>query len=296
MAESGDAGLVTLAARAKINVCLDVLERRADGYHNVDMVLQSIALADRVDIEPWSSIELEGDLGGTPAGSDNLALRAARLLAERAGCPLGARITLRKTIPVAAGLAGGSADAAAVLSGLNHLWGLEIPDSELEVLGASLGSDVPFCIRGGAARATGTGTVLEFANGSPTFLVALFCPAIPVSTAEVYHGLELNGMTVHPNVGQVWHSWATSDLGAVQAVFGNVLESVTLRMHPDLARYKREMSAAGGAPVLMSGSGPSLFCIVPTMDAARRVLDVTRSWPGRSFLTHTVSRGISPWR
>lgn len=288
--------MVALAARAKINVCLDVLERRADGYHNVDMVLQSIALADRVELEHWPSIELDGDLGGTPAGPDNLALRAAHLLAERAGRQLGARITLRKTIPVAAGLAGGSADAAAVLSGLNHLWELEFPESELEVLGASLGSDVPFCIRGGAARATGTGTELEFAHDSPAFFVALFCPDIPVSTADVYHRLELNESTIHPNVGQVWHNWAMSDLAAVQAGFGNVLESVTLRLHPDLARYKREMSVAACAPALMSGSGPSLFCIVPTIDAARRALDVTHSWPGRSFLTQTVPGGISPWR
>jgi 4-diphosphocytidyl-2-C-methyl-D-erythritol kinase len=174
--------LLVLKARAKINLALDVLFRRPDGYHEVAMVMQSVALADRVTLEADSAISVAATAAELECGPSNLAYRAAALLRERCGVDCGVRITLEKNIPLAAGLAGGSADAAAVLRGLNRLWGLGLKLAELENIGAALGSDVPFCLRGGTALATGRGEALAPLPPLPSVWVVLAKPPVAVST------------------------------------------------------------------------------------------------------------------
>lgn len=284
--------MLTLRARAKLNIALDVLGRRTDGYHDVDMVMQSIDLADCIGLEPSERLELSGELAGTPEGPGNLVWRAVRAMQQRvSGCP-GVRITLYKRIPVAAGLGGGSADAAAVLVGLNQLWNAGLTEETLEDIGATVGSDVPFCIRGGLARATGTGTTLRQSAAFSAFYILLFCPDIPVSTADVYHALDLEKVRRHPDMESVWHAWQAGDLDKVRARWGNVLEMPAFQMHPELESYHRRLLEVAGTDVRMSGSGPSLFCIVEDESRGRVILQALSDWPGRSYLVKTADRGV----
>lgn len=300
--------LIVLSAHAKVNLCLDVIKRRPDGYHEVDMILQSISLADEVMLEQSSNIELCGALAGTPCGPENLVWKAAMLLVPLAGergrddgkvrgcnrnTRRGVRITLNKKIPTAAGLGGGSADAAAVLVGLNQLWDLSLSLPELEALGAKLGADVPFCISGGCARARGIGTELAFLQGRPSLLnLVLFTPHIPVSTAAVYSNLNLGHCAWHPDVASVWEGCRHSDTNMITGHWGNVLQPVTFSMHPELARFKDRFENLAGTPVIMSGSGPSLFTIQPDASAAQNLTEQMRDWPGQVFAVTTFPCGV----
>lgn len=305
----GGMQLLVLSAHAKVNLCLDVLKRRPDGYHEVDMILQSIDLADEVMLEQigFESIELGGALAGTPCGPENLVWKAAMLLASHAeacgrgggGGRRGVRITLNKKIPTAAGLGGGSADAAAVLAGLNQLWNLSLSLSELEALSAKLGADVPFCISGGCARARGIGTELTFLpgaggsqQGAPPLNLVLFTPHIPVSTAAVYHNLNLDHCAWHPKVASVWEGCRLSDINLITGHWGNVLQPVTFNMHPELERLKNRFESLAGTPVIMSGSGPSLFTIQPDVTAAQNLAAQMRDWPGQVFAVKTFPCGV----
>lgn len=311
--------LIVLSAHAKVNLCLDVLKRRPDGYHEVDMILQSIDLADEVILEQSgiNGIELSGALAGTPCGPENLVWKAAVLLAPLAAerephaIQRGVRITLNKKIPTAAGLGGGSADAAAVLVGLNHLWNLSLSIPELEALGAKLGADVPFCISGGCARARGIGTELTFLQGSPQqqpggqnapqdsegslpLNLVLFTPRIPVSTAAVYRNLNLHDCARHPDVISVWEGCRLSDINIITGHWGNVLQPVTFNMHPELAWLKDRFEILAGTPVIMSGSGPSLFTVQPDAVAAQNLTDQMQiqDWPGQVFTVTTFPCGV----
>lgn len=284
--------MLTVQARAKINIALDVLRRRPDGYHDVDMIMQSIDLVDQISLEPSEGMRLEGDLKETPAGPDNLVWKAAEAMRDLAPGRPGVRITLKKGIPVAAGLGGGSADAAAVIAGLNRVWDLGLTDDRLQQIGGTLGADVPFCIRGGAARANGIGTELEYSPGTAGLFVILFHPLVAVSTAQVYQALRLGEATKHPDIDAVWRRWQEGDLSGVMSGWGNVLENVTFSMHPDLADYKRRLAETAKTEALMSGSGPTLFCLTRSEGDAVRVGNTLREWPGETFVVHTVSDGL----
>ena len=248
-------------APAKINLLLDVLYKRPDGYHEVEMVMTMIDLADFLEFEPLprDTIVISSQVGHIPLDEKNLAFQAAKLLKERYNVKTGVHIHIDKRIPVAAGLAGGSSDAAATLRGLNRLWNLGIPTEELKALAAELGSDVPFCVAGGTAIARGRGERLEPIEPPPPCWVVLAKPPIHVSTQDVYGRLNVNEIAEHPSLSDMRGAIREGDFRGICGALGNVLEKVTSKMHPEVGRIKESMLKLGAEGVLMSGSGPTVF-------------------------------------
>jgi 4-diphosphocytidyl-2-C-methyl-D-erythritol kinase len=267
-------------APAKINLLLDVLRKREDGYHEVQMVMTMVDLADRLELEEIQGdrIVLSTEAGFIPTDEKNLAFQAARLLKERCGVTKGVYIRLNKRIPVAAGLAGGSSDAAAALRGLNRLWGLGLSLKELEDLGAELGSDVPFCVRGGTALATGRGEKLESVPPPPQCWVILAKPPINVSTADVYGKLRVDEIAEHPSLDNMLKALRDSSFPGVCSALGNVMETVTLRAYPEVLQIKECMAKLGADGVLMSGSGPTVFGLVSKESKAARIYNGLRGF------------------
>lgn len=251
-------------APAKINLLLDVLRKRDDGYHEVEMIMTMVDLADRLEMEelPRDTIIISSQVGYIPLDEKNLAFQAARLIKDRYDVRKGVYIHLDKKIPVAAGLAGGSSDAAATLRGLNRLWDLNISEDELCELGAELGSDVPFCVKGGTAIARGRGEKLEHIDPPPQCWVVLAKPPINVSTADVYGRLRANELKHHPSIPGMREALAKGSFQDMCAGLGNVLETVTLDLHPEVLQLKESMLRLGADGVLMSGSGPTVFGLV----------------------------------
>jgi 4-diphosphocytidyl-2-C-methyl-D-erythritol kinase len=271
-------------APAKINLSLDVLHKRPDGYHEVKMVMTTIDLADRVELVPLSSdtIQIVSHNRFVPDDHRNLAYQAAKLLKERFNIRNGVAISITKTIPVAAGLAGGSSDAAATLRGLNKLWNLGLTLDELAELGAEIGSDVSFCVYGGTAIATGRGEKIEHIPAPPPCWVILAKPTIGVSTAEVYRNLKLNSIN-HPDVDGMIKAIKNQDYERICSLVGNVLEEVTLKMHPEVAHIKEQMKRFGADAVLMSGSGPTVFGLVQHDSRLHRIYNGLRGFCDQVF-------------
>ncbi|MBF7082674.1 4-(cytidine 5'-diphospho)-2-C-methyl-D-erythritol kinase [Desulfallas sp. Bu1-1] len=261
--------MMRIKARAKINLALDVLGTRPDGYHELETIMQTLALHDVVEITPAAEIELVVEGADLPPGPENLAFRAAELLRRRVGYRGGAGIKLTKRIPLAAGLAGGSADAAAVLRGLNEFWGLGLKLDELVALGAELGSDVPFCLRGGTALARGRGEVIYPLPDLPALGVVLVKPPFGVSTAGVYRLFDDIAGPNRPDCRGMLEAVHRGDVGGVISRLGNVLEAVTLSLHPVIGEIKKDLAAAGALGVLMSGSGPTVFGLFPEYRSAQ---------------------------
>ncbi|WP_088549973.1 4-(cytidine 5'-diphospho)-2-C-methyl-D-erythritol kinase [Paenibacillus aquistagni] len=267
-------------APAKINLMLDVLRKREDGYHEVEMVMTMVDLADRLEMEelPRDTIIISSQAGYIPLDEKNLAFQAAKLIKERYQVKQGVYIHLDKKIPVAAGLAGGSSDAAAALRGLNRLWGLNIPESELLTLGAELGSDVPFCVTGGTAIATGRGEKLEHIINPPQCWVVLAKPPINVSTADVYGRLRANEIKAHPSASAMKEAIEAQSFTDICDHLGNVLEDVTLPLHPEVQQLKEAMIRLGADGVLMSGSGPTVFGLVSKESKIARIYNGLRGF------------------
>ncbi|OXS54707.1 4-(cytidine 5'-diphospho)-2-C-methyl-D-erythritol kinase [Cohnella sp. CIP 111063] len=267
-------------APAKINLVLDVLRKREDGFHEVEMIMTMVDLADRLEMEELhrDQIVLSSQAGFIPLDEKNLAFQAARLIKERYGVRRGVYIHLDKQIPVAAGLAGGSSDAAATLKGLNRLWNLELPTEELEELGAELGSDVPFCIRGGTALARGRGEKLETVSPPPQCWVILAKPPINVSTADVYGKFRVNEVKEHPSIPRMLDALSRQSFQDMCASLGNVLENVTLNRYPEVRQIKDCMVKSGADGVLMSGSGPTVFGLVSKEVKVARVYNALRGF------------------
>lgn len=254
--------MIEMRCPAKINLVLDVLRRREDGYHEVRMVMQEIGLYDTLTLSSeGKGIALSCDREGLPVGEDNLIVRAAKLFFQAAALPAQANIQLQKRIPVGAGLAGGSTDAAGTLLGLNELYGGVLPFEKLMELGSRLGADVPFCLRKGCALAEGIGTDLTELPLPPPHILVLAKPPFSVSTAEVYGGLRLNSRTAHPDVTKVIAGLRQGNWDMIIANAGNVLEEVTAELHPQIREYEEILRASGAAYACMSGSGPSVFGI-----------------------------------
>ncbi len=251
-------------APAKINLLLDVLSKRNDGYHEVEMIMTMVDLADRLEMEPLArdTIIISSQAGYIPLDEKNLAFQAARLMKERYGVKQGVYIHLDKKIPVAAGLAGGSSDAAATLRGLNRLWKLNLPEEELCTLGAELGSDVPFCVTGGTAIARGRGEKLEPISYPPQCWVVLAKPPINVSTADIYGKFRVADIKEHPSILRMNQMLEQGSFHGMCNELGNVLEQVTLSMYPEVRQLKESMIRLGADGVLMSGSGPTVFGLV----------------------------------
>jgi 4-diphosphocytidyl-2-C-methyl-D-erythritol kinase len=250
-------------APAKINLTLDVLHKRPDGFHEVEMIMTTVDLADRIWIRPTDNgrIIIKTSERFVPNDRKNLAYQAAELLQRRYGIKEGVEITLEKSIPVAAGLAGGSSDAAATLRGLNRLWNLGVKADELATLGSEIGSDVSFCVHGGTALATGRGETIKGLPVPPNCWVILAKPAISVSTADIYGNLDLSAVR-HPNTAEMIEALEAGDYDKMCKSVGNVLEKVTMDLHPQVVILKEQMKRFGADAVLMSGSGPTVFGLV----------------------------------
>lgn len=268
-----------MKAPAKINLSLDVLHKRSDGYHEVNMVMTTIDLADRVELTDLYSdtIQIISHNRFVPDDERNLAYQAAKLLKEKLGVRRGVAISITKHVPVAAGLAGGSSDAAATLRGLNKLWGLGLSLDELAEIGAEIGSDVPFCVYGGTAVARGRGEKIEHIPAPPPCWVILAKPTIGVSTADVYRNLQLQSVH-HPDVDGMVAAIKEKNYEKICALAGNVLESVTLNMHPEVAQIKEQMKRFGADVSLMSGSGPTVFGLVQHDSRLQRVYNGLRGF------------------
>jgi len=264
---------VRVKAYAKINLTLDVLHKRPDGFHEVEMIMQAVELADILHIEEQARDEISilSNMTYLPCDHRNLACQAAMLLKKTYQITTGIKINLEKNIPMSAGLAGGSTDAAGVLLGLNQLWGLGLSLEELEKLAAKLGSDVPFCLRGGTMLATGRGEILEPLSPLPTCYVVLAKPRISVSTAWVYGKYRDAIVTEHPDTLAVQAALAQGDLTGVAQRVSNVLESVTISEYPQLENLKSAMMQHGAMASLMSGSGPTVFGLVKDRQTAEYI-------------------------
>ena len=266
---SGSARRLVLRAAAKVNLTLEVLGKRADGYHEIATVMQAVDLSDRITLDVADDLELRSSSGDVPTDSRNLALRAAVALKEAAGAPGGVRIVLDKRIPVAAGLGGGSSDAAAVLIGLNRLWRLRWPHARLDELAATLGSDVPFFLRGGAALATGRGEQVKPLRGRSIALV-LVNPKFPASTAEMYGRLTpamySDGDATKRLAGSLGRSSAR-----VAASLYNGMEAAATGVFPQIDQMRAALLAAGALGALMSGSGPTVFGVARSYEQARQI-------------------------
>lgn len=266
-------------APAKINLTLDVLYKRPDHYHEVEMIMTTVDLADRIGLEPRADglIKIASTDNFVPDDQRNFAYQAAELLKNTYGISEGVTITIEKEIPIAAGLAGGSSDAAATLRGLNELWELNLTLDELAVLGAKIGSDVSFCVYGGTALATGRGEIIEELPAPPTSWVVLAKPKIGVSTADVYGGLKIEGLK-HPNTKQMITAIENNDYDLMCESVGNVLETVTFKLHPEVVMLKEQMHRFGADAVLMSGSGPTVFGLVESEARVSRIYNGLRGF------------------
>ncbi|MBQ6712403.1 MAG: 4-(cytidine 5'-diphospho)-2-C-methyl-D-erythritol kinase, partial [Selenomonadales bacterium] len=220
--------MITKYAKAKVNLTLDILGKRDDGYHEVEMIMQSIDLADIVTLEDAEDIIVETDLAELADDRTNLAYRAAELLRDTYGEGRGAHIRIEKKIPLAAGLAGGSSDAAAVLLGLNELWKLGLDIDKLTALGARLGSDVPFCMIGGTMLAKGRGEVLARVPSLGAYPLVLVKPPLGVSTAAAYGGYRAENVETHPTADRMIRAIESGNITRVYEAMGNVLETVTI--------------------------------------------------------------------
>lgn len=279
-----------IECHAKVNLTLDVLGRRPDGYHEIRSVMVPVSLHDRLVLEPAEEeIVLESRPPATDRLEENLAYRAAALLREATGCSRGAVIRLQKTIPVAAGLAGGSTDAAGVLTGLNRLWGTGLSDGELADLAIRLGSDVPFFIWSRPARVEGIGErVTPLPVAGPLWMVVA-TPDVPKSTGQVYRWFdELADVGPRPDAGAMEAALARGDAAAVGRALCNVFEQVMLPRHPEIARLKEAMLAAGALGAVMSGAGPSVLGVVPDREAGGRLLERIRALSRDAWVVRTL--------
>ena len=262
---------IELKALAKINLGLDVLGRRENGYHDVRMVMQSIYLYDEVRIEKAEPEEISviSNLSFLPTGEGNIAYKAAKLLKDEFQIKEGIKITLNKHIPVAAGLAGGSSNAAAVLFGMNRMFWLGLSQKELMERGVKLGADVPYCIMRGTVLAEGIGEELSVLPPMPKCTVLIAKPPVSVSTKVVYEALDSGNIVKHPDIDGIIEGLQNRDLRQVAASMGNVLEDVTIPMHPVIEDIKNEMKVCGALNAMMSGSGPTVFGLFESRAAAR---------------------------
>lgn len=269
-----------LKAYGKINLALDVLRRREDGYHDVRMIMQTVGIYDQVELQlkEEPGITVETNLSYLPVNENNLVYQAADLLMKEFHTDQGLHISLRKFLPVAAGMAGGSSDAAAVLFGVNKLFQLGLSRKELMERGVKIGADVPYCILRGTALSEGIGEKLTPLPPMPQCQVVIAKPGISVSTRYVYENLHANELRPeqHPDIDGMVEAIRKQDLEQVAGKFGNVLELVTARKYPVIQEIKDVMREKGAVNALMSGSGPTVFGLFPDPKAAQAAYEELR--------------------
>lgn len=273
---------MNLKALAKINLSLDVVRRREDGYHEVRMIMQTINLYDKISIKKSATpgIQMTTNSSFLPTDENNLVYKAAKLLMEEFKIEEGVEIHLQKFIPVAAGMAGGSSDAAAVLYGVNKLFNLKLSKKALMERGVKIGADVPYCIMRGTALAEGIGEKLTPLNPAPQCFVLIAKPNISVSTKFVYDNLHANELKEHPDIDGMIDAINEKNLSAVAEKMGNVLETVTIKEYPVIEEIKDIMKEQGAVNAMMSGSGPTVFGLFETKEKAEEAYSALKDKPG----------------
>lgn len=256
---------IRLKARAKINLGLDVLGKREDGYHEVRMVMQTIGIYDRLILTkiPEEEIRITSNLAFLPVNENNLIYKAIKLLKDEYRFPGGISVDLNKFIPVAAGMAGGSTDAASTMFGVNRLFGLNLSMGKMMELGVRLGADVPYCVMRGTALAEGIGEKLTRITPVPHMWILIAKPQINVSTRLVYEQLDMGGIQKHPDIDGIIRAIEAQDVVRIAQSMGNVLENVTVPLYPVIETIKQDMLSHGAINAMMSGSGPTVFGIFP---------------------------------
>ena len=277
---------IWINAPAKINIGLDVLRRREDGYHEVKMIMQSIRLFDRLTLTKSDTpgIRLTTNLRFLPVNEDNLVYKSAKLLMDEFHIEGGLDIQLDKRIPVAAGMAGGSTDAASCMLAMNDLYELGLSKNQLMKRGVTLGADIPYCILKGTALSEGIGEKLSTIPKTPDCYILIAKPNIHVSTKFVYTNLVLDETTNHPDIDRMIMAMKNRDLHDLCAHMGNVLETVTIPAHPEIAEIKKCMMEHGALGSLMSGSGPTVFGIFDDLDKAKFAKEKCRELPYKCFV------------
>ncbi|RGT14665.1 4-(cytidine 5'-diphospho)-2-C-methyl-D-erythritol kinase [Agathobacter rectalis] len=270
---------ISLKALAKINLGLDVVRRREDGYHEVRMIMQTIYLYDRLDIKRTQEpgIQIQTNLSFLPVNENNLIYKAAKLLMDEFSITDGISVKLDKRIPVAAGMAGGSTDAAAMLFGMNRLFSLGLTKRQLMERGVQIGADVPYCIMRGTALAEGIGEALSPLPPMVKCPVLIAKPSISVSTKFVYQNLKLDDTTIHPDIDRLIDDIKAKNLHDIAAHMGNVLETVTIPNYPVIDEIKKHMLSNGAVGAMMSGSGPTVFGLFDDEDTAKKAYKAMRS-------------------
>lgn len=285
--------MVTVKANAKINLTLDILSKRLDGYHEVEMVMQSVGLFDTIRMErQQTGISLQIDTKELLADETNLAWKAARLFLDVYKIQEGVFIEIEKRIPIAAGLAGGSADAAGVLIGMNILFGKRLTAEDLCALGEQIGSDIPFCIEGGTMLATGRGEILQRLPNLPPLFVVLAKPPVSVSTAWAYRNYDETGALYHPDTKKMIAALSEGCVDHIASCLANVLEEVTKKEYTIIEAYKHVFMENGAIASLMSGSGPTVFALTKTKtDADYAAAALARNYPDAAvFVVSTAGR------
>ncbi len=269
---------IRLKAMGKINLGLDVLRKREDGYHDLRMIMQTVRLHDKLTLTKTRAkgIRVATNLSFLPVDENNLVYKAAKLLLDEFAQEEGLYIKLEKHIPVAAGMAGGSSDAAAVMVGVNRLFGLGLSMQELCERGVKIGADVPYCVMRGTALAEGIGEVLTPLPAMPACRILIAKPKIHVSTKAVYKALRADEIAVHPDIDGQIKAIEEGDLEKICALMGNVLEDVTIPEHPEIAALKEIMIRGGALGSMMSGSGPTVFGIFDDERKAEETCEVLR--------------------
>ncbi len=270
---------IKLKARAKINLTLDVTGKRENGYHELRMIMQTLSLYDGITLRmiPRDTIEISKTASWMPTDSQNLAWKAADLMRRTYNIKKGVSIHIDKRIPVAAGLAGGSSDCAAVLVGMNRMFHLGLSSQKLEELALTMGTDIPYCVRRGTVLAEGLGEQLtDIRPACPFCYVVLAKPPYGVSTAKVYQSLHLTENTPHPSAEKMIAAMQDGDVEKMGSLLGNVLETVTIPMHPDIIKLKKLMMKKGAVGTLMSGSGPTVFGLFTDLKNAKRAAGIIR--------------------
>ena len=270
---------ISLKALAKINLGLDVVRRREDGYHEVRMIMQTIQLYDRLDIKRTQEpgIQIQTNLSFLPVNENNLIYKAAKLLMDEFSITDGVSVKLDKRIPVAAGMAGGSTDAAAMLIGVNRLFSLGLTKRQLMERGVQIGADVPYCIMRGTALAEGIGEALSPLPPMVKCPVLIAKPSISVSTKFVYQNLKLDDTTIHPDIDRLIDDIKAKNLHDIAAHMGNVLETVTIPNYPVIDEIKKHMLSNSAVGAMMSGSGPTVFGLFDDEDTAKKAYKAMRS-------------------
>ncbi len=278
-----------LKAYAKVNISLDIVGKREDNYHLLSMIMQNIDLYDEIDlVEQKEGITISCNKSYVPTDERNLAYKAAMLFRNHFNIEKGVNIKINKNIPVSAGLAGGSTDAAAVLVGMNKIFNTNASEEELMELGLKLGADIPYCIHGGTALCEGIGERITPIKPFKDKILVLVKPAFGVSTKEVYKAFDLNKVKAHPKTEELIKAIERNDLDYVARNMKNLLENVTLRKHRVLIRIKEEMNALGAINSMMSGSGPTVFAFFDDMLKAQKCFEKMKSKYNDVYITRTI--------